>query len=784
MTTLLSICFNLVWRKHHAIYQRSIHLFTHLLILSRSQILVKKELLTSLRLFWSKYHAIYRRSIQLWILRTSSHSRFSLLSLSNEMFLSRVCKRQYSISVLLTSLRLFWRKYSSIYQRSVQLSWILVISSQSTRFLLLSLANDLCLQRYLKSLLSTSLRLFRRKDSLKCKRIVQYQALVHLHLRISRNRDLFKIDVFDRYSKSVLLTSFRLYQSKIHAICQRAVMRISRISLKSSLLRNSSIDLLFLRVCRSHHSKSALLTSLRLFWSKCHAVYQKSMQLSWISMISNLRMTLLLLSFANELSSLQKRRFLILRLHHMRYRKARSYHISRRILKQWKSRIKHVLKTLLMWRLWIRRFLLWSSYMTRSRKARSHRTLRISRFRSQWICHLLNISSSRMFMLLKFLILLLQQVNLRKIREYNKSRIRRHWRRIRSTSTSFLYCLSLISTLISTSTFVLLTSKQSNLMQRNRLSVNFLRFLHSIWVLISTSKSIQRISKQNHLTEVVRSLLLIDASFRFQSVLFLYRTSFLLRMSLLLILWISNSVRESSLSASLLSFLSRRLLSTSLNRIRTSVRESSLCLSASLILLFQLSLNALLARIRTSMRKSSSASLLMILLLRLLLLLWISTRSFWSLTWLRRRNLLECRLWTRYYFYSHICLLSIWSRNWNTRDYRRWKSRITNVEAYRIKKSINRCWDICRIHIQNRSVLWHSTKIKTLEIIAKYACKVITFSNAQLRINTFEISVVFAYKMILFFDSLQHQGNRKWLCSRKLTVFELEADFFEIWFLK
>ena len=31
---------------------------------------------------------------------------------------------------------------------------------------------------------------------------------------------------------------------------------------------------------------------------------------------------------------------------------------------------------------------------------------------------------------------------------------------------------------------------------------------------------------------------------------------------------------------------------------------------------------------------------------------------------------------------------------------------------------------------------------------------------------------------------LLHQGNRKWLCSRKLIVFELEADFFEIWFLK
>ena len=55
-------------------------------------------------------------------------------------------------------------------------------------------------------------------------------------------------------------------------------------------------------------------------------------------------------------------------------------------------------------------------------------------------------------------------------------------------------------------------------------------------------------------------------------------------------------------------------------------KGSSLCHPASSILLFQLPLNALLARIRTSMGGSRTAPLLMILLLRLPLLLWIPTR--------------------------------------------------------------------------------------------------------------------------------------------------------------
>ena len=275
-----------------------------------------------------------------------------------------------------------------------------MISNQWTKFLLLNFANDLrLLQRYLKSSLSTNLRLFRCKSSFKCKRIVQYQALVHFHLRISRNRDLLRTDVLDRYSKSVSLTSLRLNQRKLHAVCQRDVRRISRILLKSLLLQNRRIDLL-LRVCRSYRAKSVLLTSFRSFWSKCHANYQKSMQLSWISMISSQRrMRFLLLNHANELSLLlQKRRFLILRLHLTRYRKARSHHTSKRILRQRKLWIKHLSKALLMWRFWIKRLLLWSFCMTHFRKIHSHRISRIWKSRSSWIFRLLNISSNRIIL--------------------------------------------------------------------------------------------------------------------------------------------------------------------------------------------------------------------------------------------------------------------------------------------------------------------------------------------------------------------------------------------------
>ena len=78
----------------------------------------------------------------------------------------------------------------------------------------------------------------------------------------------------------------------------------------------------------------------------------------------------------------------------------------------------------------------------------------------------------------------------------------------------------------------------------------------------------------------------------------------------------------------------------------------------------------------------------------------------------------------------------------------------------RIKKS-NHCWDTCQIHIQNRPVLWHSTTVRTLETWAGCACKMVTFSDTSIRINTSGISVVFAYKMAPFSGNMQGSESCK-----------------------
>ena len=289
-------------------------------------------------------------------------------------------------------------------------------------------------------------------------------------------------------------------------------------------------------------------------------------------------MRFLLLSLTNELSSLQKRRLLIILVHLTKLRKIRS-----------KLRITHLIEIvvalLMMWRFWIKRLLLWSFCMTRFWKIRSSK---IWRFRSQWICRLSNISWIWMILLLRLLILILQWTHIRKIRWYNISKIRKHWKRIliRFTFTNFLRFLFSITTLLLTSKFIQSIHQSYNLLSYSLdENCNYYRFVISHCV-------------TTHLTEIVAILILLTFAslrllfvFLFRLSLVLFRMSFLFRLSLLLnalLSCISNFVRESNCSAFLLNFLSRRSLNALLNRIRTFMKKNNLFASSMLFVLLLL----------------------------------------------------------------------------------------------------------------------------------------------------------------------------------------------------
>ena len=143
---------------------------------------------------------------------------------------------------------------------------------------------------------------------------------------------------------------------------------------------------------------------------------------------------------------------------------------------------------------------------------------------------------------------------------------------------------------------------------------NYLHFLFSILILISISKFIQSISKHFHLTEIVAILILLIFAFRFLFV-FLFRLS---------------------LSSFRMSFLKLQL--------SISMWKSNFCHFVSLIFFSRsLMMSFLLIKISTFMKKNKFVFLLILMLFALLLLLWISIRSFWSLTRsLLRKILSEC----------------------------------------------------------------------------------------------------------------------------------------------
>ena len=220
-----------------------------------------------------------------------------------------------------------------------------------------------------------------------------------------------------------------------------------------------------------------------------------------------------------------------------------------------------------------------------------------------------------------------------------------------------------------------------------------------------------------HLTKIVQVLvLLIDASFRFLFV-FLFRTSFLSRISFLLKSWISSFVKRSSLVAFLLMLLvlSLMILFRFLSRFQISIsmRKNSFFVSM-IVLLFQLLLITLLANIAISMKRNSFAFLLLLMRL-LMLLLHVSMHSFWSLIWLRKKKvylnetdiIIDLNL---YWIFDH---------NETQKIIKDENQAIIRVETYRIKKSINCCWDIHRIRIQNHSDFWHLTMTRIFEIIAE-----------------------------------------------------------------
>ena len=141
----------------------------------------------------------------------------------------------------------------------------------------------------------------------------------------------FKILLIVKLFEFRNFTSFCIFWSKYDLKYRKSVqLWISRITKFSQklLFQNMSNELSFLQICKNCHSKFVLLTNFRSFWKKCHAICRKSMQLWWISMISKKSMKFLLLNLTNELSSLQKKRFLIILIHLTRFRKIRSHSIS------------------------------------------------------------------------------------------------------------------------------------------------------------------------------------------------------------------------------------------------------------------------------------------------------------------------------------------------------------------------------------------------------------------------------------------------------------------------
>ena len=328
------------------------------------------------------------------------------------------------------------------------------------------------------------------------------------------------------------------------------------------------------------------------------------------------------LNLTNELSSLQKRKFLILLIHSQTFRKIRSHSIS-------KLRIIHLIEivvALLIWKFWIRKVLFWLSCMTHFRKIRSHYFSRIWKFRSQWICRLSNISWTWMILLLKLLILILQWIHFWKTRRYSKSKIQKHWKKIRSIFfTNCLHFLFSISALISTSNFIQSIQKSHARIFKLRLhfldeKCNYHRFviLHCVTF---------------HLIEIVAILiLLIRIYFRFLFV-------FLFSLSM-------SSFRMSFLKSWIFIFM----------------RKSN-CFVRRYIFLFRLLSNVLLLWIRTSMKRNNFVFLLILMLFTLLLLLKISMRSFWSLIWsILRKILFEYHFWI---------LLNTWFRNRNIKNCRK-----------------------------------------------------------------------------------------------------------------